>query len=543
MTMTRPRTLLLAAAPLAFLMVFFVYPVLSILVRGLAPTGSIDIGQVAATLSRPFIPEVVVFTFAQAVASTLLTVIAALPAAFVFARFEFRGRRLVSALALVPFVLPTVVVAAAFAALLGPRGPFGLRLDQTLFAILLAHVFYNFAIVLRIVAAAWESIDPRLEDAARTLGATRWQAFRRVTLPLLRGAIGSAAAIVFLFTFTSFGVILILGGPTFATIEVEIYRQAVQLFDLQAAALLSLIQLAFLGVLLIAHAAYQRRATVALRAQVRATTTRTPRNKGERAFVGATLIGMAALLGLPLVMLVERSLQTGSGYGVGNYAALAATNDATGLFVPPLDAIRNSLVFAVATTMLSTLLGLAASHVIANGRGRFARALDVLVTLPLGTSAVIVGFGFLVALGSLPIDLRVSPLLIPIAHSLVALPFVVRAVVPVMRSMDKRLHEAAATLGASPSQVWRRIDVPIIGRAALVGAGFAFAVSLGEFGATLFIVRPETPTMPVAIFRMLGRPGDLAFGQAMAMATVLMVVTAAAIVLIDRIRLPRSEIV
>ena len=156
---------------------------------------------------------------------------------------------------------------------------------------------------------------------------------------------------------------------------------------------------------------------------------------------------------------------------------------------------------------------------------------------------MILGFGFLVALGSLPIDLRVSPLLIPIAHSLVALPFVVRAIVPVIRSMDKRLHEAAATLGASPAQVWRRIDVPIIGRAALVGAGFAFAVSLGEFGATLFIVRPDTPTMPVAIFRMLGRPGDLAFGQAMAMATVLMLVTAIALVLIDRIRAPHGKLV
>jgi thiamine transport system permease protein len=251
---------------------------------------------------------------------------------------------------------------------------------------------------------------------------------------------------------------------------------------------------------------------------------------------------MAVFLGLPLLTLVERSLVTGAGYGAGNYVALAATDDRTGLFVPPLDAIRNSLVFAVVTTVLSTALGLAAAHVIANGRGRLARVLDVLITLPLGTSAVIVGFGFLVALGALPIDLRVSPVLIPIAHTLVALPFVVRAVVPVMRSMDRRLHEAAATLGATPAQVWRRIDVPIIGRAALVGAGFAFAVSLGEFGATLFIVRPETPTMPVAIFRLLGRPGDLAFGQAMAMATVLMLVTAAAIVVIDRVRAPRLEL-
>jgi thiamine transport system permease protein len=156
--------------------------------------------------------------------------------------------------------------------------------------------------------------------------------------------------------------------------------------------------------------------------------------------------------------------------------------------------------------------------------------------LPLGTSAVIIGFGFLISLGRLPVDLRTSPLLIPIAHALVALPFVVRSVVPVMRAVDRRLREAAAVLGASPGRAWREVDLPLVGRAALVGAGFAFAVSLGEFGATVFIARPEAPTMPIAVFRLLGQPGALVFGQAMAMATLLMVVTALAMLVIDRFR-------
>jgi thiamine transport system permease protein len=152
---------------------------------------------------------------------------------------------------------------------------------------------------------------------------------------------------------------------------------------------------------------------------------------------------------------------------------------------------------------------------------------------------VIVGFGFLVSLGMLPLDLRTSVLLIPIAHALVALPFVVRATVPVLRAIDQRLREAAAVLGASPAQTWRAIDMPIMARAALVGASFAFAVSLGEFGATLFIARPDAPTMPIAIFRLLSQPGSAAFGQAMAMATVLMAVTATAALAFDRFR-PRT---
>jgi thiamine transport system permease protein len=524
--------------PLAFVAVFFVFPLVSIFARGLAPDGRFDVGAVFAVLARPFVLDVIWFTLWQAVVSTALTVAVALPGAFVFARFSFPGRRLVHAVALVPFVLPTVVVAGAFLALLGPRGPLGIRLDQSIWAILLAHVFYNYAVVLRIVGGVWAQVDPRTEEAARVLGATRWQSFRRVTLPLLRPAIVSATSIVFLFTFTSFGVILILGGPQFATLEVEIYRQAAQLLDLRVAATLALLQMAALGALLLVYSRLQERGATRTRAIAESAAIRRPRGRAERLFVIGNLLLMAVLLGLPLVVLVERSLTTGNGHGLGAYAALINGTTANPLLVSPIDAIENSLIFAAIATVISTTLGLLAAQVIAASRGRIAQAFDALLTLPLGTSAVILGFGFLVSLGSLPIDLRTSPLLIPIAHSLVALPFVVRAVVPVMRSIDHRLREAAAVLGASPAKTWRAIDLPIIGRAVLVGAGFSFAVSLGEFGATLFIVRPDTPTMPIAIFRLLGQPGALTFGMAMAMATLLMLVVAAAVLLIDRVRVP-----
>ena len=540
--------LLLAAPPLAFVLLFFAYPVLTILLAGLVPDGNFDLGAVLAVLARPFVMDVAWFTLWQAALSTALTVLAALPAAYVLARFDFPGRRLLNAVSIVPFVLPTVVVAAAFLALLGPRSPLGIRLDHTIWAILIAHVFYNYAVVLRVVGGVWAQLDRRLEEQARVLGATRWQAFRRVTLPLLRPAIASAASIVFLFTFTSFGVILILGGPRFATLEVEIYRQAAQLLDLRVAATLALLQLVALGALLLLYARYQERAAVRTRPSIGRLAARRPANAREWTFVAANLLVMGLLLGLPLALLVERSFAVTGGYGLANYAALFDAGTGTGglggaLFVPPIEAVRNSLVFAAIATAIAVPLGLLAAQVIASGRGLLGRVFDALLMLPLGTSAVIIGFGFLLALGRLPIDLRVSPLLIPIAHALVALPFVVRSVVPVIRSIDARLREQAAVLGASPTSVWRAIDLPIIGRAALIGAGFSFAVSLGEFGATLFIVRPDTPTMPIAIFRLLSQPGAIVFGQAMAMATLLMAVTAAAIILIDRVRLPSPALI
>jgi thiamine transport system permease protein len=529
---------------------FFVLPVASILALGLAPGGMPDPAAALRVLQRPFVAQVAWFTLWQAALSTALTVLLALPGAYLFARFEFPAKRLVSALAVVPFVLPTVVVGAAFLALLGPRSPLNalfeeglgirpspLRLEHTLVAILIAHVFYNYAIVLRIVGGVWAQLDPRLEESARMLGATRWQALRHVTLPLLRPAIWSASSIVFLFTFTSFGVILLLGGPRFATLEVEIYRQTAQLLNLETAASLALLQMLALLALLIVYARQQERLAVGVSQLPARVTARPPRGTREHLFVAANLLLMLVLLGLPLIALVERSLAAPGGYGLASYAALLADGGGRGaLFVPPNAALQNSLLFAIAATAICLSLGLMASAVIAYRRGGLAQAFDALLMLPLGTSAVIVGFGFLVALGRLPIDLRTSPLLIPIAHALVALPFVVRAVAPVMRSIDRRLRNAAMVLGASPARVWREIDLPIVSRAALVGAGFGFAVSLGEFGATLFIVRPDTPTMPIAIFRLLSQPGQLVFGQAMAMATLLMVVTGASVVLIDRFR-------
>ena len=159
-----------------------------------------------------------------------------------------------------------------------------------------------------------------------------------------------------------------------------------------------------------------------------------------------------------------------------------------------------------------------------------------MVLLPLGASAVTLGFGYLLAFGRPPLDLRASPLLIPIAHTLVAFPFVVRAVLPMMRGLNPDWQDSAAMLGAAPWRVWREIDLPIVGRALLVGAAFAFTVSMGEFGATLLIARPEFPTMPVVIYRLLGQPGALNYGQALAMSTLLMIVCAAAFVLIERFR-------
>jgi thiamine transport system permease protein len=353
----------------------------------------------------------------------------------------------------------------------------------------------------------------------------------------------AASSIVFLFCFTSFGVIVLLGGLSHSTVEAEIYRAAVTRLDLRTAGVLAVVQLVTVVVLLVVFARATERGTGARRLLAVADVARPPASARERLFLRANLVAMTVLLGGPLAVLVERSFHTTDGYGLAWYRALSSISARSALFVPPLEAVRNSLLIALAATVIAIVVGGCAAFAVA-GRGRSprgGRGLDLLLMLPLGTSAVTVGFGFLLALDRPPLDLRASWWIVPLAHALVAVPFVVRIVVPVLRAIDPRMREAASSLGAAPGRVVREIDVPIVRRAVLVAAGFAFAISLGEFGATAFIARADAPTVPTAIFRSLSQPGAANFGSAMAMSTILMVLTGTSILVIERLRFPGAD--
>lgn len=507
--------LALAALPALFVGYLFVYPLARILWLSLGSDGA----GFAAALTDPRLRGSAWFSLWQAALSTALTLLAAAPLTWAVARFRFAGRDVVRALVTVPFVLPTVVVGTAFVAL---------GFDGSLWAILTAHVFFNLAVVVRTVGTMWSRIDPAMVEAARTLGATSWRAFRAVTLPLLRPAIAAASSIVFLFAFTSFGVVLILGDLRLRTIEVEIYQQAVGFLDLPTAGTLALVQLAAVTTVLALYARYQERRSLAIDLVAEDTALRAPRRGRERWAVATAVLGTMGALSVPLLVLVARSLQGGA----AGWRFLLAPGP---LAVTPLQAAGNSIRFASIAAAVAVAVGTPAALLIASGRGGLSRWFDVVLMLPLGTSAVTIGFGFLVALDR-PVDLRATVALLPLAHALVAVPFVVRVSIPILRSIRRDLREAAAVLGASPARVFREMDLPIVLRAVAVGAGFAAAVSLGEFGATAIIARPNTVTVPALIFRLLSRPGSVTFAAAMAMAVILAGMTAAAVLLADKAR-------
>jgi thiamine transport system permease protein len=553
---------LLWLAPLAFLGIFYFYPLISILGLSLTWSGTNAATAFWTAITSHLVGKVMGFTLWQATASTLLTLLFGLPGAYLIAHYNFRGRSLLQALTGIPFVMPTLVVAAAFSSLLGPRGWANLALMSLLHlsnpplsfinsfgAILVAHVFYNTTIVLRMVGNFWSHIDPRLEQAGQMLGASRVEAFLYVTFPILAPALLAAALLVFIFDFTSFGVILVLGGPRFSTLEVEIYNQTINVFNLPMAATLSIVQLVCTLGLTIFYTRLVNKLSRPISLRPQQFTQRRLGTWRSRLFAGTIIVLLLSVLMLPLASLALSSVaslstnQGGSttrvsGISLDNYKELTINRRNSFFYRPPSTAIAISLTYAAVTIALSLALGIPTSWALARDSQSLAsRLFDPLLMLPLGTSAVTLGLGFLISLDKPPFDLRASPALVPLAHTLVAFPFVVRSLTPAFLSIRPRMHQAASLMGASPLQVVRSIDLPLAGRAILVAATFAFTISMGEFGATSLIVRPEYPTIPVAIYRFISQPGALNYGQALALSTILMLVCAVGMLAIERFRI------
>lgn len=540
----------LLLVPLIFLAIFFFYPLASIFTYSLIDNGQLDISGFITLATRSLYIETFLRTIWQALLSTIFTIALALPSAYVFTRYRFKGKSLLLSLSTLPFVLPTVVVATAFMSLVGPRGFLNewlialfalnqapIQLRGTLEIILIVHVFYNYAIALRMITSYWANQSAHIEEAAQVLGASGRDLWLKIRLPMLQPAILAAFILVFIFTFTSFGVVLILGDLQFMTLEVQIYYQAQNLFNLPLAAALSLVQVVTMLLMMTVYTRLQQR-IANTNLQSSQNIARPAKTWREKALLSVNLAIMILLLFTPLLALVGRSFVRDGSFSLQYYALLSSLDDGSVLAISPLSATVNSIKIAIVVTFIAIIFGLITAYLIA-GRNRpkwISQFLDPIFMLPLATSAVTLGFGFTLALDEPPLDLRASWWIIPIAHTLIAIPFVIRSVLPAIRAIPNNLYEASATLGASPLKTWWYVELPLISRGLIVGATFAFTVSMGEFGASLFVVRADSATMPLIIYRLLGQPGIDNYGQALAMSSLLMLVCAVSFVAIERMR-------
>lgn len=502
---------LLIVLPLLWLALFFFLPVVSMFAR------EFTLASFTHVLSDSATHRILWFTTWQAAASTILTLALAWPVTWACSRYSFRGRRAVRGIVSTPFVLPTVVVAAAI------RSSMPAAMSTGIVPILLAHVLFNIAVVVRIVGARWEQERSDLVDTARTLGLSPLRAFVRVTMPRLRGSLTAAASVVFVFCFTSFGVVRILGGSRRSTLEVEIFFRAVQLGDVPAAVALSLIQIVVVMVVaaLVAREPYDDMSA----ARVLATPARHfPARR--RAVIAACSLTVAAV-SVPFVSMLAHSFRAGDGWSVKPWIRLFdGSFRAIGVDVP--SSIANSLVYAAVASAVAVPLAVCVASTIAystrpDALTRFAGAA---VFVPLATSAVVLGLGVIIAFDSSPIDWRAHWGMFPATFSVIALPLMVRTLVPPLRAIPLAWRDAAATLGASPIREWWSVDMRTLRRPIATATGLCAAVSLGEFGATSFLTRDGHSTLPVVIARLLARPGDLMQSSGYALSCVMVAVVA-----------------
>jgi thiamine transport system permease protein len=500
----------LAIAPIFFIFAFIVAPVLNIFVSSLQ-FESLNLLRTEA------IRNVVWFTTWQSLVSTALALTVALPLAFVTANFKFKAQRLTTSLIGMPFILPSIVVGVAFLQIL-PN-----NFHRTAFALILAHVYFNFGFASRLISARWLQIHPHLDDAARTLGASPLKLFRTLTLPLLSKAITNAALIVFTLCFTSYGVVRVLGGPSRSTLETEIYFRAMQLGDVSGAMLLSALQLVIIALLFVvttkvSSKKFEQSARPTISRQKSLQTC-------KQKVIAATIISIATLFAIvPVLAIALKSINTNSRFTTSAWRTVFTSPEIA-------KSITKTLIYAVIAMSLATLLGLlSACSVAYNNNFRF---ISGLTTLPIVISAVSIGLGIIITFDTQPFNWRSAQLMLPLAHTLVALPLVMRIISPVLQAIPDSLRQASSVLGASPRQTWLNIDFKIIRRAAISAAAISATVSIGEFGASSFLARRGAETLPVMISRLLSRPGDSLQSQAFALATLLVMFSLAMIFVVD----------
>jgi len=534
--------------PLLFFVLFFYLPVGSLIGRGITENGDWTFARIAELLSNAHIRSVIFFTFKQALLSALLSLVIGFGLAYFLSNTKFPGRNLLRSLTIVPFALPPVAVAIGFLAVYGESGAIStffteilgfsdvpLRIRFSLFGIILAHAFYNAPIVARFVASAWDRIPSRYEEGARSMGASRLRTFWDVTLPMLLPSMLSGGMLAFIFSFLSFPVVALLGGAQFATIEFEIYTLYLQTFDAASGITLSSIAILLSLVFMLIYLFIDRSVTNPIEASF----SRSVRELKAR-WIYFPVLGVLLLFFLAPVIGIfvdsfTRTTADGTFFTLEWYSVVFNPVYSAGLATPPLYSILNSLKYAVLVSFFSLAIGTLLSLALTKRRGL---ATELTFMIPLAFSPVAFGLALLLSSRSSMFGLAQSGIAVVVAHSILAIPFVIRAVRPALSQLSGRVAESAQALGAPAGVVLWEITLPLIKGSLVVGAVFAFAISIAEMSAAIMILGQNEATMPMSMFLLQSR---FTTSAPSAMSVIMIVILAGAFILMDRFGRLRFE--
>lgn len=511
--------------PLLFLGVLFFWPLSNILSRGFQ-------GDWVFHLLDLRDLQITWFTIWQALVSTAVTLIFAIPGAYILYRKRFDGQRVLRSVITIPFMLPTIVVATGFTIFRDA----GHLWSNPVFWIIAAHVFLNYSLAVRTIGSFWMSLDLQTEEAAALAGAGRFRTVWSISLPQLKPAIISAAASTFLYCSASYGVILVLGGGQVHSLETEIATAANTLLDLPKASALAMIQ-TLLSVIAFGITQTGGRANIGIEIGEHDGEVK---NLDKRDWFASLLTFpvMLVLIVAPMSMIIFKTFTEGAGF-VGNFVNLTGRGARNLLNLSVVDAMGNSLRNMLISGVIALVIGVFVSYLLAIPSKGFKqtlvnRILDVMFLLPLGISTVVLGFGYLITFGGYPLPLRETWLVTPLIQAVMSVPIVIRLVYPALVSVERSHFEAASTAGANRWQIWWFIELPMIRFSVYTAAAFAALVSLGEFGAASLLAYGDQATLPTVLYSLISKPGGENYGMAMAAGTLIIVLTFAVVFLISR---------
>lgn len=538
------RLIGLWAAPLIFIAVLFYWPLVNIISRGL-DANWLDIYFAADTL------RAIWFTVWQAALSTLLALIIGIPSAYVLYRKKFFGQRFIRALITVPLVLPTIVVAIVFSSFRAEHQIYqdlglGFFFENSIYWIIVAHVFVNYSLVVRIIGGVWVGMDNETEEASALAGAGRFRTTVAISLPQLKTAVVSAASLTFLFCASSYGIILILGGGLVQSIETQIATAALQFLDLEKAAALAMLQTLITAIAFLISLSIAKN-PVGLEL-IDETTQKPSLDWRDWPAVAITAFMSIGMIAIPLLLVIVKAFSYAGQLSLQNFINLAGRGDRDLLNISVGQATLNTLRNVAISTVIALVLGVLIAYLLSRSiRSRKSRLqngiVEVLFLIPIGISSVVLGYGYLITFGSGVLPLRESWLVIPIVQSLMALPLVIRIVYPALVSIGTEHREAAALAGATESQTWWSIEAGIVRPVILTAAGFAVIAGIGEFGAASLLAYGNQATLPTVLYALISRPGEQNFGMAMAVCAILIAITFTLVLAVSARRQPRRSLV
>lgn len=533
-----------------FMLIIFYFPLGSILVKGVQnESGSFSLSGITGILSSSYYRKILIFTFFQALVSTILSVLIGLPGAWIMSHYSFPGKKLIKAVITIPFILPSILVVLGFVLFFGKNGLLNnflntlgfknLKILYSFKAIIIAHIFYNFPIAIRIISSLWAKIPQSQMMAAQNLGAGKIRVFRTVTLHQILPAILTSSMIIFIYCFMSFAIILVLGGgPQLSTVEVEVYRLAKVSLDLNKGSSLALIQSTFTLLFMFIYSSLEKLKSFE---EKLLTAENQPGYRLGFNFKSVLIILyfffiLLLIAAPPLSVVLEsfkesRSLSGNREFSLYWYKQIFQPDGRGTYSRIAFNSLRNSLFYALSTVLLTIPVSTMIAWVISRKKLVFPSMTELFFLLPLGISSVILGLSYMRLGRILPESVNGSALLVILAHTTIAMPLVLKPVLSIFRKVKISLRDAALNLGASGFKAFRDIELPLIKSGLLTGATFAFAISIGEMNATLMLSRPGTTTLPIAIYRLIG---SYKFFGACALGSILMFICLIAFLAIDR---------